>query len=201
LDPLSAWAAAAGLSWSSGLRLYAVLFLCGALHALGWIELPSALRILADPLVLIVAGSLLVVEFLADKIPFVDSVWDSVHTFIRVPAGAMLAAGVFGPENATAALAAGLLGGTLATGSHLAKAGSRLLLNTSPEPVSNWTASFTEDALVPAALLLTFKYPLVLLTLVVLVTGLTLWLAPKLVRAIYSFIIRFGRRTQPGQAD
>jgi hypothetical protein len=201
MDPISAWATAAGLSWASGIRLYAVLFICGGLHALGWIELPAALRVLAEPPVLVVSGCLLCVEFLADKLPFFDSVWDSIHTFIRVPAGALLAAGVFGPDHAPAAIAAGLLGGTLATGSHLTKAGGRMLLNASPEPVSNWTASFTEDALVPAALLLTFKYPLVLLGLVLVFTALTVWLAPKLVRAIYSFIVRLGRRTRPDRSS
>ncbi|MBX9729235.1 MAG: DUF4126 domain-containing protein [Sphingopyxis sp.] len=201
MDPISAWATAAGLSWASGIRLYVVLFISGGLHALGWIELPVALRVLADPLVLMISGCLLCVEFLADKVPFVDSLWDSLHTFIRVPAGALLAAGVFGPDQAPTAIAAGLLGGTLATGSHVTKAGGRMLLNTSPEPVSNWTASFTEDALVPATLLLTFKYPLIVLGLVVLFTGLTVWLAPKLVRAIYSFVIRIGGRARAKRND
>lgn len=195
MEPITAWATAAGLSWASGIRLYAVLFICGGLHATGWVELPSALRVLADPWVLAVSGGLLAVEFLADKVPWIDSLWDGLHTFIRIPAGALLAAGVFGPDEAGMALSAALLGGTLATSSHLAKAGGRLLLNTSPEPVTNWSASFTEDALVPATLLLTFKYPLLLLALIVLFVAMTVWLAPKLIRALYSFIIRLRRRT------
>ena len=197
MDPISAWAAAAGLSWASGIRLYAVLFICGALHALGWIELPAALQVLADPLLLMASGFLLLIEFVADKIPYFDSLWDSIHTFIRVPAGALLAAGVFGPDHAPAALVAGLLGGTLATGSHITKAGGRMLINASPEPVSNWTASFTEDALVPAAVLLTFKYPLVMLTLVAVFTALAVWLAPKMIRAIYSFGTRWVHGARP----
>ncbi len=195
MEPITAWATAAGLSWASGIRLYAVLFICGALHGIGWIELPAALRVLADPWVLAVSGGLLSIEFLADKIPWIDSIWDAFHTFIRIPAGALLAAGVFGANDAGLALSAALLGGTLATSSHLAKAGGRLILNTSPEPITNWTASFTEDALVPATLLLTFKYPLVLLALVVFFVAATVWLAPKLIRALYSFIIRLRRRT------
>lgn len=201
MDPISAWATAAGLSWASGIRLYAVLFICGAAHALGWIELPAALQVLADPLPLAVSGGLLAIEFLADKVPVLDSLWDSVHTFIRLPAAAMLAAGVFGPDNAPAAIAAALLGGTLAAGSHLTKAGGRMILNSSPEPVSNWTASFTEDALVPATLLITFKYPLVLLALIVLFTSLTVWLAPKLVRAIYSVVNRLGGSTRANRRN
>lgn len=194
MEPITAWATAAGLSWASGIRLYAVLFICGGLHALGWIELPSSLRVLADPWVLAASGGLLAVEFLADKVPWIDSLWDAIHTFIRIPAGALLAAGVFGPDDTGMALSAALLGGTLATSSHLAKAGGRLLINASPEPVTNWGASFTEDALVPATLLLTFKYPLILLGLVILFVAMTVWLAPKLMRALYSFIIRLRQR-------
>ncbi len=195
MEPLTAWATATGLSWASGIRLYAVLFICGALHAIGWVELPAALRVLADPWVLVASGGLLGIEFLADKVPWIDSIWDALHTFIRIPAGALLAAGVFGPDDAGLALSAALLGGTLATSSHLAKAGGRLMLNASPEPVTNWTASLTEDALVPATLLLTFKYPLVLLALIVFFVAVTVWLAPKLIRTLYSFIIRLRRRT------
>jgi len=193
MDPISAWATAAGLSWASGIRLSLAVFLCGLLHAMGWVELPPSLRVLAQPLVLALSGSLLVVEFVADKVPLVDSLWDAVHTFIRVPAGALLAAGVFGPDDAGLAVAAGLLGGTLAAGSHVAKSGTRMLINASPEPVSNWTASITEDALVPAALLITFKYPLLLLATVATFCVLVVWLAPRLLRAIYSFIIRMRR--------
>ena len=196
MEPLTAWATAAGLSWASGIRLYAVLFICGALHAIGWVELPAALRVLADPWVLAVSGGLLGIEFLADKVPWIDSIWDALHTFIRIPAGALLAAGVLGPSDAGLALSAALLGGTLATSSHLAKAGGRLMLNASPEPVTNWTASLTEDALVPATLLLTFKYPLVVLALIVFFVAVTVWLAPKLIRALYSFIIRLRRMTR-----
>jgi len=192
MDAVATFAMATGLSWASGFRLYAVLFMAGAAHALGWISLPADLRVLAQPLVLVVSGSLLALEFVADKIPGLDSVWDAVHTFIRIPAGALLAVGALGPVDAPAAVAAALLGVTLAGGSHFTKAGSRLLLNTSPEPVSNWTASFTEDALAPTTLLLAFKYPLLLFALLILCIGISLWLLPKLLRAIAAFVRRIG---------
>jgi hypothetical protein len=115
---------AAGLSWASGIRLYAVLFICGALHALGMVTLPHSLHVLAQPIVLGVSGALLAMEFVADKIPGLDTVWDAIHTFIRIPAGALLAVGAIGPEGTSAAVAAMLLGGSLAGGSHLTKAGA-----------------------------------------------------------------------------
>jgi hypothetical protein len=190
MDPIASFALAAGLSWASGIRLYAVLFICGALHALGWVELPSSLRTLANPTVLWVSGSLVVAEFLADKVPVFDSLWDAIHTFIRIPAGALLAVGAFGPGDAPQAIAAALLGGTLAGGSHFTKSASRVLINTSPEPVSNWTASFGEDAMTPVIVLLALHYPIVLLGLLVIFLGLVLWLAPKLIRGIQLFIDR-----------
>lgn len=192
MDPVATLAMAAGLSWASGIRLYAVLFISGLLHAAGIATLPGSLAVLADPVVLAVSGFLVLVEFLADKIPAVDSVWDAIHTFIRVPAGALLAVGALGPVDAPAAIAAALLGGALAGSSHLTKAGSRLLINASPEPVSNWTASFSEDALVPAALLIAFKYPLLFLVLLLVVVGATIWLLPRLWRAIAAFAARLG---------
>jgi len=138
-------ALAATLGFASGLRLYAVLFIIGMAGYLGWVDLPSGLAPLSHPLVLAASGFMCFVEFFADKIPGVDSVWDFVHTFIRIPAGAALAASVFGDSNAAATLAAAIVGGSLAAGSHLAKAGSRALINTSPEPFSNWSASLGED--------------------------------------------------------
>ncbi len=192
MDPVATLAMAAGLSWASGIRLYVVLFMSGALHALGVVSLPSSLQVLAQPIVLAVSGTLVLVEFCADKIPGLDSVWDAIHTFIRIPAGALLAVGALGPAETPAAVAAALLGGTLAGGSHLAKAGSRLLINTSPEPVSNWTASFSEDALAPAILLIAFKYPLLLLALLVVFFVAAIWLLPRLIRAITAFAARLG---------
>jgi hypothetical protein len=196
MDPVASFALAAGLSWSSGIRLYAALFIAGALHALGMIELPASLQVLAQPIVLGASGVLLLAEFLVDKVPGFDTVWDTVHTFIRIPAGALLAVGALGPDNAPAAVAAGLLGGALAGGSHFTKAGARLLINTSPEPVSNWIASFSEDALVPATLIVAFKYPLLLFALLGVMLLAVIWLLPKLARAILSFVARIGSHSR-----
>jgi len=152
-------AVAAALAWGAGLRAYAVIFLVGLAGALGWFELPEHLRLLQHPLVLGASGFMTVVEFFADKLPWLDSVWDALHSFIRIPAGAALAAAVFGDSGAAVALAAALLGGTLAAGVHLAKAGTRAAINTSPEPLSNWSASLAEDAMVPAGLWVAFAHP------------------------------------------
>lgn len=184
MDPITTLATAAGLSWASGIRLYAVLFAAGALHALGLVELPAGLRLLAHPVLLTTCGILLVVEFLVDKVPGMDTIWDAVHTFIRVPAGALLAIGVFGQSDWAQVLAAALLGGTLAGTSHLSKASARALINSSPEPISNWTASFSEDMLVPFALWLTFAYPLLLLSLLLVFLALAVWLLPRLLRTL-----------------
>lgn len=163
-------ALASALAWGSGLRLYATLFALGAAGWLGWIELPQHLSLLAHPLVLGTSGLMALVEFGADKLPWVDSLWDAVHTFIRIPAGAALAAAVFG--DGAAALAAAIFGGTLAAGTHLTKAGARALVNTSPEPFSNWAASFTEDAAVFGGLWLALAQPAVFLSVLALLIAL-----------------------------
>jgi hypothetical protein len=158
-------AIAAALAWGSGLRAYAVIFAVGLAGAAGWFELPEHLRLLQHPLVLGASGLMTAVEFFADKLPWVDSVWDAVHSFIRIPAGAALAAAVFGDSGAAVALAAAILGGTLAAGVHLAKAGSRAAINTSPEPFSNWSASLAEDTIVPVGLWLAVVHPVLFFVL------------------------------------
>ena len=182
-------AIAAALAWGAGLRLYATLFCIGLAGMLGWVELPSHLRALESPLVLGASGFMMFVEFFADKIPWVDSLWDVVHTFIRIPAGAALAAAVFGDSGAAMALAAAIVGGTISGGAHLSKAGGRATINSSPEPFSNWLASFTEDAAVPLGLWLAFAHPVVFLVLLgafALVAFLLIrWIARGLVR-LYS---------------
>ncbi len=156
-------ALAAALGWASGLRLWAVLLLTGAAGALGWIELPPGLHILENPFVLAATATLAAIEFLADKIPALDSVWDALQTLVRVPGGALLAAGVFGGDNATWVAGAALLGGALAANSHGAKASLRAAVNTSPEPFSNIALSLLGDAAVPAALWLASAHPVALL--------------------------------------
>jgi hypothetical protein len=161
-----------------------VLFVTGALGYLGWVDLPGGLTVLEHPLVLAASGFMCFVEFFADKIPGVDSLWDFVHTFIRIPAGAALAASVFGDANGAAMLAAAILGGGLAAGSHLAKAGSRAAINTSPEPFTNWTASLLEDFGIGVLLWLAFTHPFAALALVVVLIGLAAWLVPKIWRGM-----------------
>ena len=163
-------AIAAALGWASGLRLYAVLFLTGLAGYLGWVDLPAGLHLLQHPVMLGASGFLLFVEFFADKIPGVDTLWDAVHTLIRIPAGAVLAASVFGLDQATLATGAALLGGTLAATSHVAKATTRAAVNTSPEPFSNLALSFLGDAAVPGALWLAFAHPVVALIVLAIAT-------------------------------
>lgn len=173
-----------GLGWSSGLRFYAVLFFLGLLRRSGIYTLPGSLDMLAHPWVLAISGLLFVTEFFADKIPAVDTLWDAVHTFIRIPGGALLAAAAVAGGDPGLALAAGLLGGTVAAGAHLTKAGSRALINTSPEPFSNWAASFTEDAVSLAALWMALLHPLLFLGMLALFVLIALWLLPKLWRGL-----------------
>jgi hypothetical protein len=182
-------AIAAALAWGSGLRAYAVVFAVGLAGAAGWLDLPGHLRLLQHPLVLGASGLMTAVEFFADKLPWLDSVWDAVHSFIRIPAGAALAAAVFGDSGAATALAAALLGGTLTAGVHFAKAGTRAALNTSPEPFSNWTASLAEDAMVPAGLWLAVAHPVlffIVLALFVLAAVLLLRLIWRGLRRLFA---------------
>ena len=184
MDIITPIAMAAGLGWASGLRLYAVLFFLGALHYFGMITLPPDLEIVAHPAVMAVTGSMFLIEFGADKIPGFDSVWDTFQTFIRIPGGALLGAAAVADHSTALALAAALLGGTLAAGAHFTKAGSRVLINTSPEPFSNWAASFTEDALAAGTVWFAFKHPLALLIMLILAVILMVWLLPKLWRSM-----------------
>jgi hypothetical protein len=186
-------ALAAALGWASGIRLYAVLFIVGAVGYAGWFDLPQHLQILAHPMVLAASGFMVFIEFFADKIPGVDSVWDVVHTVIRIPAGAALAAGVFGDSPPAWTMTAAIIGGTLAAGSHFTKAGTRAVINTSPEPVSNWVASFGEDLLAGGLVYLALAYPFVALAVVLLMVAFSIWLLPKLWRFIRGIIERIGR--------
>jgi len=180
-------AIAAALGWASGLRLYAVVFLTGLAGNLGWVELPAGLHVLQSPVVLGVSGLMCAIEFFADKIPGVDSLWDVIHTLIRVPAGAALAAAVFGSGQSDWAIASALMGGTLAATSHVAKATTRAALNVSPEPFSNISMSLLGDAVVPTSLWLSWQHPqaffgALLVALVLMVT--TTWLLAKNLRRL-----------------
>jgi len=190
-ETLSAAALAAGLSWASGIRLYMALFVAGWFSRMGWIELPSALQVLQSPWVLTVTGILLVIEFLADKIPGVDSLWDAVHTFIRIPAGAILGAAALGQMDPAWTTMAAILGGSVAAGTHLTKSGSRALINTSPEPFSNWAASFSEEIVVVAGLWAAFFHPWILFTMLALFFITAAWLMPKLWRGLRWLLRRF----------
>ena len=180
LDLGSLLALAAALGWASGFRLYAVVFITGMAGLAGWIPLPGGLQLLQHPAVLCASGFMLFIEFFADKIPGVDSLWDIVHSVVRVPAGAALAAAVFGADNATMAAVAGLMGGTLAATSQAAKTSTRAAINASPEPFSNIIASFVEDGMAVAAMWLATRHPLVfavlLAIMVLLMWAVTVWL-------------------------
>jgi hypothetical protein len=184
MDWLHSIALGAGLAWASGIRLYLVLLLAGAMAHFGYLDLPPALEVLQHPLVLAASGVMALGEFLADKVPAFDSVWDAVHTFIRVPAGAVLAAAALGQADPVWVMVAAIVGGVIASGAHLAKAGTRAVINTSPEPVSNWAASFGEDVLVPAGFLAAIKAPLVFLVLLAGFLAAAIWFVPKLFRAL-----------------
>lgn len=191
---LQSVALASLLAWASGLRLYLVVFAVGLAGYLGYIELPPGLKVLQHPWVIGAAGFLLLLEFLVDKVPGVDSVWDALHTFIRIPAGALLAAGATGDTLSALTVAAGLLGGTITAGTHFAKAGGRAVINASPEPFSNWAASLTEDATVLAGIWLAFLYPLVFLAALAVFAALVIWLLPKLWRGVAATLRRLRYR-------
>lgn len=192
-------ALAATIGWASGLRLYAVLFILGGLGYLRWIDLPAGLMVLAHPMVLAASGFMCFVEFFADKIPGVDSAWDLVQTFVRIPAGAALAASVFGESSSAWMIAAAIVGGTLAAGSHLAKSGSRALINTSPEPFSNWAASFGEELAVGTLLWLAFAYPIAALCVLLALVAFTIWIIPKVWRMIARMVNRILGWFEPSQ--
>jgi hypothetical protein len=180
-------ALAAALGWASGFRLYAVVFLVGMAGAAGWMQLPAGLQVLQHPVLLGTSGFMLFVEFFADKIRVVDSLWDMVNSVVRIPAGAALAAGVFGADSGTLALAAALMGGTLAATSQAAKTTTRAAINASPEPFSNLAMSLVEDGLVVGAVWLATNHPLafaVLLAIAVVLMWIATWMLFKFLRAV-----------------
>ena len=181
-ETLTAIAIALGAAWASGLNAYAAVLVLGAAQRLGLVALPQDLQVLASPWVLGVAAILFALNFFADKIPYIDSINDVLQTFVRSPAGALLAYGATGGLSPEVSIIAGLLGGTLAAGTHIAKTGSRALINTSPEPFSNVFASLGEDVTVFGGLALAIAHPITFLCLLALFVILLIWLLPKLVR-------------------
>ena len=190
-----------GAAWGSGINLYATVLVLGILGVTENIVLPQGLEILMNPLIIGAAGLMYCVEFFADKIPGVDTGWDTLHTFVRIPAGVLLAAGAVGNVNPAVAVAAGILGGGLAAGTHAAKSGTRLLINASPEPVSNWTASVLEDVAVITGVWAALVHPWVFLIVLILFILVLIWFLPKLWGAIqkfFSFLGRlFGKQNKP----
>ena len=184
MDTVQIIALTMGTAWASGINLYAAIFMLGLMGTTGNVVLPAELEVVTDPLVMSVAGLMYCVEFFADKPPGVDTAWDTLHTFIRIPAGAILAMGAVGDTTAAMELTAFLVGGSVAAGTHAAKAGTRVMINTSPEPFSNWTASISEDALVLGGMWAALNHPEIFLVGLVIFIGLMIWLLPKLWRGI-----------------
>lgn len=202
MDTVQAISLLLGASWAAGINLYAAVLVLGLLNATGQVALPSDLQLLSNPLVLFGAGALYVVEFFADKTPGVDTGWDALHTFIRIPAGALLALGAADAitldeaSRFTTHLIEGsalLGGGALAAASHATKAGTRVLINTSPEPFSNWIASVTEDVAVVGGLWTALYNPALFLGLLVLFLLLAAWLLPRLWQGIRRVVRAAGR--------
>ncbi len=192
MEAVSIIALSMGAAWASGINLYATIFMLGYMGATGNMDLPAELDVLSNPMVMTAAGVMYCIEFFADKIPGLDSGWDAIHTFIRIPAGAMLAASAVGDVTPAVELTSALLGGTLATGSHATKAGTRLLINTSPEPVTNWTASITEDLLVIGGLWTALHHPILFILGLIIFIAVMIWLLPRLWRLIKRLLQQIG---------
>jgi len=189
-----------GVAWASGINLYAAVAVLGLAGNFGYVHLPDTLTIVEDPVVILAACFMYCVEFFADKIPGVDSTWDALHTFIRIPAGAMLAAGAVGDVSPAISVAAGLLGGSVTAATHATKAGTRMLINTSPEPFSNWFASIAEDLAVFAGLWAALTHPYIFLLLLTLFLLALCWLLPRIWRGLKAVFRKiasfFGRRSE-----
>jgi len=198
LDPIiQTIALTMGVAWASGINLYAAILVLGIMGSTGNIALPPDLIILSDPLIISGAGVMYIVEFFADKIPGVDNGWDTVHTFIRIPLGALLAAAAVGDVNPSVAIAAALLGGSLTASTHATKAGTRVLINASPEPFTNWFASLGEDVAVIAGLWTALHYPFLFVIFIIFFILLLIWLLPKIWRGVIKIFIMLGNIFRP----
>lgn len=191
-----------GTAWAAGINLYATIAVLGVLGVTGNVVLPEQLLILQDPMIIGAAALMYLVEFFVDKTPGLDTGWDAIHSFIRIPAGVMLAAGAVGEVNPSIVIAAGILGGGIAATSHTIKAGTRVLINTSPEPVSNWSASILEDVVVIGGIWTMLHYPLAFLVFFIAFLLLSIWLIPKIwsgVKIVFQTLVRFfsGKKEAP----
>ncbi|RKZ45490.1 MAG: DUF4126 domain-containing protein [Gammaproteobacteria bacterium] len=184
MDTVSIIALSMGAAWASGINLYATIFMLGYLGTTGNIDLPPDLMVVTDPLVMTSAGLMYCVEFFADKTPGVDTAWDTLHTFIRIPLGAVLAMGAVGDVTPAVQLAAFIAGGSLTAATHATKTGSRIVINSSPEPVTNWTASVGEDLLVITGIWAALNHPVAFLIALVIFIALMIWLLPKIWRGV-----------------
>jgi len=184
MEPLQQLGLAMGTAWTSGINLYATVAALGIAQASGLVQLPPGLEVLANPAVIAVAVVMYVVEFFADKVPYADTGWDALHTFIRVPAGALLAARALGPTNPALEVVAALAGGSVALAAHGTKATVRLAINTSPEPFTNWAASIAEDLVAFLGIWAAFNHPYVMLALVMVFLALSIYLVPKILRGL-----------------
>ncbi|MBL8311515.1 MAG: DUF4126 domain-containing protein [Burkholderiales bacterium] len=180
----------AAMAWGAGLRLYLVVFVVGLLGKFGYVPVPEALKLLTNPLVIGAAGFMSFIEFFADKIPWLDSVWDAIHTFLRIPAGAALAAGMLGDSGEGMALAAAIIGGTLTAGTHFGKAGTRAAANTSPEPFTNIGLSLAEESMVAGGLALAIANPLLFLFALLLFIVVLVFLIRFILKGLAAIIRR-----------
>jgi len=200
LDPITQTIALSmGVAWASGINLYAAILVLGLMGSTGNVTLPPDLMVLTNPLVIAAAGVMYIVEFFADKIPGVDNGWDTVHTFIRIPLGALLAAAAVGEVNPSVAIAAALFGGGMAASTHATKAGTRVLINASPEPFTNLFASLGEDVAVIAGLWTALHYPLLFVTFIIIFVLLLIWVLPKIWGGIIKIFTMLGKLFQPKQ--
>ncbi len=197
-----------GTAWASGINLYATILVLGLMGNSGTMPLPEQLQIVQNPLVIGASALMYVVEFFADKFPGVDTGWDTIHTFIRIPAGAALAAAATGNVDPAVSLAAALVGGSLSAATHATKAGSRVVINASPEPFSNWAASISEDLAVIGGMWAALHHPALFLAALVIFIIFMVWLLPKIwrgIKKVFRAISRlFGGKqseSSPGAAD
>ncbi len=190
-----------GTAWAAGINLYATIAVLGTMGLTGNMVLPEQLLVLQNPMVIGAAALMYLVEFFVDKTPGVDTGWDTIHTFIRIPAGVLLAAGAVGDVNPAMVITAGILGGGVAATTHSIKAGTRILINSSPEPFSNWTASVLEDVAVIGGIFTMLHYPLAFLLFFIAFILVAIWVLPKIwggIKLLLASIIRlFSGNTPP----